>query len=877
MFIIIPGAYNAQTGVAGASQQGQIVTIGSILKVTERDRRPFPTDAGIPSEIWIDNTAGIGYICKESDTGNGTVWDRLELLGDFVTFGDANPGAIQDITMGYRPGSLRYARNSEILWICKSNTQGAAVWDVLSSGGSVVSVNGQTGVVQLYLDDILDVNTLSPNNGDVLTWDSGTSTWIAAAPTGGGGTYTVDNGLTESPANNFQLGGTLIQNTQINALTFYLELIGNLSTPLLKVYNAGTGIAIDATNAGSNPVIKGVSAIGSGVLGMSTSNSGVVGISTSGSGLAGSSNSGVGATVSGVKGISSYGNNDVSGEFNITYTSNNDVKPGINIVRATSSGSALAGIGSSFDFWLPNDVLSTTFQSNIITSKWTDITTGALISQFEIYGRNTILSRLLAIKGTGQLVLDKYGTGTPFTGTVVKALGVNSSGDVIEFTAGGSSPLTTKGDLYTFDTADARLPVGLDTQVLLADSTTATGLKWGTNTTPPASGYYGAFSDITDQFATVINTGYPMLLGVTDLTNGVTVVSGSRVTIANTGIYNIQWSAQFRNPDAAEHDVTIWLRKNGVDVPGSAGIVSVPRKHGSLDGHVLPSWNFLIDPIVGDYYEFVWSTTDIDVFISFEPAGSPPPSTASVVLTVTQQAGILAGTGITAINSLTASTQTLASTDLNISSAVATHNFSIANNAVTYAKMQAVSATSILLGSSSTTTPVQEIILGTNLSMSGNTLNATGSGGGGITELTGDVTTPPASSGVTAATLKSNLKTGSFGVTIDGITSVIQIGQVGYVVMPYDGTITGWSITANVAGNVQFDVWRATSAIPILADTIIGVGGNYPQLSSPNQFITSTIMTSWTLGFLAGDVFGFYINSASTIKNATLTLRCTKT
>lgn len=42
----------------------------------------------------------------------------------------------------------------------------------------------------------------------------------------------------------------------------------------------------------------------------------------------------------------------------------------------------------------------------------------------------------------------------------------------------GSSPLTTKGDIYTYDTANARLPVGANTFVLTADSTTATGLKW---------------------------------------------------------------------------------------------------------------------------------------------------------------------------------------------------------------------------------------------------------------------------------------------------------------------------------------------------------------------------------------------------------------
>lgn len=43
---------------------------------------------------------------------------------------------------------------------------------------------------------------------------------------------------------------------------------------------------------------------------------------------------------------------------------------------------------------------------------------------------------------------------------------------------GGSSPLTTKGDLYTYSTTDARLGVGTNGQVLTADSAQATGLKW---------------------------------------------------------------------------------------------------------------------------------------------------------------------------------------------------------------------------------------------------------------------------------------------------------------------------------------------------------------------------------------------------------------
>jgi hypothetical protein len=247
---------------------------------------------------------------------------------------------------------------------------------------------------------------------------------------------------------------------------------------------------------------------------------------------------------------------------------------------------------------------------------------------------------------------------------------------------GGSSPLTTKGDLYTRNaSADARLPVGLNTQVLIADSSTATGLKWGSNTTPTPSGYYAMYQDNNTQTIAVINTGYPIKFRTMDLSNGVSVVSDSRITFANTGIYNLQFSVQLENSGTQEHDVTIWLRKNGSDVAGSSGFVAVVAKHGGINGHVLPSWNYLLDVVAGEYYELVWSATSTSVTMPFYAAGSPPPSTASAIFTVTQQAGIMAGTGITAINSLTGAAQTMvtgsAGTDFAISSVGTAHTFDI--------------------------------------------------------------------------------------------------------------------------------------------------------------------------------------------------------
>ena len=145
---------------------------------------------------------------------------------------------------------------------------------------------------------------------------------------------------------------------------------------------------------------------------------------------------------------------------------------------------------------------------------------------------------------------------------------------------------------------------------------------------------YGAFSSDADQTATA-NTATLMTLNTTDFANGVSI-SSSEITVENAGIYNLQFSAQFQNTDTAFQDVYIWLRQNGVDIPGSTGFVSIPNRHAGTDGHTIVGWNYFLSMAEDDHIEIYWSIPNTAVSIQHLAASGTPtkPSTQSVVATL---------------------------------------------------------------------------------------------------------------------------------------------------------------------------------------------------------------------------------------------------
>jgi len=175
------------------------------------------------------------------------------------------------------------------------------------------------------------------------------------------------------------------------------------------------------------------------------------------------------------------------------------------------------------------------------------------------------------------------------------------------------------------------------TQLETKDVSTLTVSTTGDN---GSIGYWGSFWDMTDQTIASITSSSVVALGSSDPdNNGVSIVSGSRITFANPGVYNIAVSMQFVNTDSQAYLAYVWFRKNGVDISASASRFSVPSKHGSSDGSLIFYVNFMAKYAAGDYVQLAWTAGSTLVTLQHYHAVSGPPAIPdipSVILTVNQ-------------------------------------------------------------------------------------------------------------------------------------------------------------------------------------------------------------------------------------------------
>jgi hypothetical protein len=148
---------------------------------------------------------------------------------------------------------------------------------------------------------------------------------------------------------------------------------------------------------------------------------------------------------------------------------------------------------------------------------------------------------------------------------------------------------------------------------------------------------HGAFQDSTDQVAANTTTAYAITFNTTDFSNGVTMASGSRITVADTGIWNLQFSIQFTNTTNTAQDVDVWFRVNGTNSANSNSRFGfAPRKAVGDPYHTIAAMNYFLTLNANDYVEIMWRPTDVGVTIEQYAAGTSPtrPAVPSAIATI---------------------------------------------------------------------------------------------------------------------------------------------------------------------------------------------------------------------------------------------------
>ena len=184
----------------------------------------------------------------------------------------------------------------------------------------------------------------------------------------------------------------------------------------------------------------------------------------------------------------------------------------------------------------------------------------------------------------------------------------------------GSVPTTNQlllGDI-AINTYDSRLYYkrvqGYNQKVIGISNALAYG-QWQNNTTLTGSA----------------NVSQSFQYDTTDLIYKTYLQLPDRLYVEDAGVYNLQFSAQLEEPAGGDAVIYIWLKKNGVNVPESAGVVDLANK-----GKVVVGWNFLTYMNAGDYVEIAWQSNNGNTEIIGEPAAGNIPAVPSVIATLTQ-------------------------------------------------------------------------------------------------------------------------------------------------------------------------------------------------------------------------------------------------
>jgi len=167
-------------------------------------------------------------------------------------------------------------------------------------------------------------------------------------------------------------------------------------------------------------------------------------------------------------------------------------------------------------------------------------------------------------------------------------------------------------------------------------ATTFTGItrsQYGSSGASHAAGVY-----VTEAYAVPsATTALAIPYDTTDYSNQVSLdpTDNSKVVFAIAGIYNIQFSIQLLNGKSSIDNVTLWFRQNGVDIPNTAGIATVPLGPGTTLGASIVAWNLVLSINANDYIQLMMASDSGDTVAGTYPPGTAPvhPVSPAIILT----------------------------------------------------------------------------------------------------------------------------------------------------------------------------------------------------------------------------------------------------
>ena len=173
--------------------------------------------------------------------------------------------------------------------------------------------------------------------------------------------------------------------------------------------------------------------------------------------------------------------------------------------------------------------------------------------------------------------------------------------------SGGSSPLTTKGDIYTYSTTDARLGVGTNGQVLTADSAEATGLKWAT--AGGASYNYTAFTPVWTNVTVGNGTTVARYVEIGKFVHF--YVNFTLGSTSSVGRIRLEWPVPVKDLQAAESaNIHVEFYQTGVGpffgfafIPGTGTLNFEPAA-------TLTSGTYATIQVTSATVPFTWAATD---------------------------------------------------------------------------------------------------------------------------------------------------------------------------------------------------------------------------------------------------------------------------